>query len=912
MKKNRKRLTYSFCVLFLMAFCKINAQESITIDAKPSIQTPKSELLDQIDRYQLFELNNIELYRFAKAQRSQMFEVKFQLGDAYQLDFVLEQAKVHGDDFKFVSHNGEEIEAEKNITYQGFVKDNPNSKVRMTISKDYVFGLILDEKQFAFETLKDIKNSSGTSLLVVYQQEQIHQPQKSCGHDSDNQTILPKLPDFGQDKLKNKIPTQKNSFLPTTYCAKLGIVLDWQGLAKAGSVANFNTDIQTILNVVNGYYAVFNVQYELNPIYVITASPNPWTDAPGAQSTLVANFRGWASPNLTPTNYNCALLFTGTNMNGIGYAYFAHMCQSDTYRFGEVDYQYVQPITQRANLTTHELGHLWGAQHSSSSSTLIMSPSIWNGTLQWDAAASSVISTGVNTTFNSCLYNCNNLIVNWTAPTANQVFTNLNGVNFTATASVSTGNISKVDFYVNNTIVGTDNTSPYALAWTPPAYGNYVLKATATDNASNSVSQEINIVVQNGQSITVNSQVNSSSDDAEQFISSGAMNLTSSDLELADDGALQEVGLRFTNINVPKNATIINAYVQFTADETNSTTINLNIYGQNIGNAPTFTSTASNITSRSKTSNTVAWSPAAWTTIGEAGVNQRTPNIATIVQTIVNRADWNANNAMAILINGGVRRTASAYDGVSAEAAKLVITYTVNNVGVKISPKVFLNNVNTSSALMPNDLAGLASFPLTDPYSSSPFNSNFVHVNNPTVATINPTILSSTGNNAIVDWLFLELKTGISGSTSVAHTKAALLQRDGDVVGTDGISPVEFSNASAGNYYITIRHRNHLGFRTSATHALSSNTTSFDFTNSSVLLYGSFPTKSLAANVNCMISGDANFDASIDSFDTIIWETQNGLFDDYSNRSDYNLDGSTDAFDSILWEINNGQFEDLN
>jgi hypothetical protein len=71
--------------------------------------------------------------------------------------------------------------------------------------------------------------------------------------------------------------------------------LDWQGLAKAGSLANFNADLQTMINIVNGYFAVFSVQYELNPVFVISASPNPWADAPGNQSGLVQNFAAWGS-----------------------------------------------------------------------------------------------------------------------------------------------------------------------------------------------------------------------------------------------------------------------------------------------------------------------------------------------------------------------------------------------------------------------------------------------------------------------------------------------------------------------------------------------------------------------------------------------------------------------------------------
>ena len=63
-----------------------------------------------------------------------------------------------------------------------------------------------------------------------------------------------------------------------------------------------------------------------------------------------------------------------------------------------------------------------------------------------------------------------------------------------------------------------------------------------------------------------------SSDDAEESVSSGAMSLTSSDLELIYDYSTsaneQVVGMRFQDVAVPPGATIISAYIEFESDET--------------------------------------------------------------------------------------------------------------------------------------------------------------------------------------------------------------------------------------------------------------------------------------------------------------------------------------------------------
>ena len=229
-------------------------------------------------------------------------------------------------------------------------------------------------------------------------------------------------------------------------------------------------------------------------------------------------------------------------------------------------------------------------------------------------------------------------------------------------------------------------------------------------------------------------------------------------------------------------------------------------------------------------------------------------------------------------------------------------------IPVLLSAKVFLEGVDTTSGLMP-DYLRTVNFPMSDPYSNPANPYLQVHVNNVALATVSPAVLAVNGNNAIVDWVIVELRTGSSGATTVVATKAGLLQRDGDIVATDGVSPLTI-NASPGSYVVGIRHRNHLRFETDQPIALSTTATTLNFTNNSVALWGNYPDalNNAGGGKWMMISGDANADSSIDALDTPVWEIQNGLFDDYFLNGDYNLDGSIDALDSISWEINNGKF----
>ncbi len=111
--------------------------------------------------------------------------------------------------------------------------------------------------------------------------------------------------------------------------------------------------------------------------------------------------------------------------------------------------------------------------------------------------------------------------------------------------------------------------------------------------------------------------------------------------------------------------------------------------------------------------------------------------------------------------------------------------------------------------------ASTSNFPSTDPYRVAPYNSAFSHVNNSALETIPSSAVIGAlpiAADRIVDWVFLELRNlNASPGNTVLQTRSALIQRDGDIVDINGISPVTFNNLPDGNYILSIRHRNHLG-----------------------------------------------------------------------------------------------------
>jgi hypothetical protein len=207
-----------------------------------------------------------------------------------------------------------------------------------------------------------------------------------------------------------------------------------------------------------------------------------------------------------------------------------------------------------------------------------------------------------------------------------------------------------------------------------PEPGVYVLRLTA-DDGELAPWDEVTITVNGPTGYVVENTVNASSDDAEEKTSNNQVSVDSRDLDLVyDSGQSQDqtVGIRFNRISIPQGATIVNAYIQFYARETDSGEVSITIEGHDHDNAPTFTTANKNITNRNTTTASVGWSPGTWVD-GDNGFEQRTSDLSPIVQEIVDRGGWSNCNSMVFIFSGSGERVAESFDGWQKNAAILHI-----------------------------------------------------------------------------------------------------------------------------------------------------------------------------------------------------------------------------------------------
>ncbi len=154
---------------------------------------------------------------------------------------------------------------------------------------------------------------------------------------------------------------------------------------------------------------------------------------------------------------------------------------------------------------------------------------------------------------------------------------------------------------------------------------------------------------------------------------------------------------------------------------------------------------------------------------------------------------------------------AGCYQVVVTDAQGCTGTLTIqvdNQCGLRVAPKVILQGpYDLGIGMMKTDLKTSGLIPYYEPYGTG--KGEFFNV-----------YTTPTFPNETVDWVLVELRDKINPSTIIS-TRAALLQRDGDVVDTDGVSAVLFGDVPADDYYVVVRHRNHLGVMSNSTYYLT-------------------------------------------------------------------------------------------
>ncbi|GGG03847.1 hypothetical protein GCM10011344_00220 [Dokdonia pacifica] len=257
------------------------------------------------------------------------------------------------------------------------------------------------------------------------------------------------------------------------------------------------------------------------------------------------------------------------------------------------------------------------------------------------------------------------------------------------------------------------------------------------------------------------------------------------------------------------------------------------------------------------------------------------------------------NTSENIFDNTGSVIDASLFDTTPTEDGTFGAINPTIASDVVVSATVYLQGAFTNpnageESLMRDDLRVANLVPLATPYTDG--------------KTINASVLNTTGANAVVDWVFVELRDA-TDNTIVIDGQSALLLRNGSVVDTDGTSSLSFEQ-DEDSYHIAINHRNHLGVITATTVALSSMNTSLDFSSDiTVANGGTLALRDMGNGIFAIYAGDATGDGNILNTDITNTINVSGGINTYDG-ADANMDGNILNDDIALFiQLNAGRIQ---
>jgi len=317
--------------------------------------------------------------------------VRLVLGDKYDWELTLEKNELHapGMTVRIATDNGvEEIPAIAAGTYKGHVSGSQEGRIRTSVRDGMVMAyLITQDGEYFMEPLAHITAGELDDRYVVYRMDDmIHDSGVKCGVTTMNELVRP---EEGDAKGGN-----------ACRLANIAIAADGSMVTFLGGVTGVQNRVNDIMNWVDGKYQepTINIAYQVVTLFISTSTANdPWAAGQDA-TTLLNSFRNWGNgggfgPGIS---YAVATLWTRRDItaNGssgvIGLAYVGVVCTANRYNLCE---HYTTAMTGPMIVQTHELGHNWNAQHTTTTGPFIMAPTAANNNTQWD---NTTINTIVN------------------------------------------------------------------------------------------------------------------------------------------------------------------------------------------------------------------------------------------------------------------------------------------------------------------------------------------------------------------------------------------------------------------------------------------------------------------------------------------------------------------------------------
>jgi uncharacterized repeat protein (TIGR01451 family) len=247
-----------------------------------------------------------------------------------------------------------------------------------------------------------------------------------------------------------------------------------------------------------------------------------------------------------------------------------------------------------------------------------------------------------------------------------------------------------------------------------------------------------------------------------------------------------------------------------------------------------------------------------------------------------------------------IKNKASIYFDINPPIHTNEVLNTIGDI-VSLSPKVILEGAfNASTGLMTTSLVSTDIIPNVQPFGF------YIWEYRGNEALKLPNVAD------VVDWVLVELRSSTNNTRSgIISRKAAVVLKNGNIVDAENGESLIFAGVPAGNYYVVVRHRNHLPICSANPIALSPSNTTYDFSSATTqVMGGANGIKLLATGQYGMFTGDVDINNAVKASDINLWRSASGT-KGYRNE-DATLDGNVKASDGVKIFNNSGKLIPFN
>jgi hypothetical protein len=249
------------------------------------------------------------------------------------------------------------------LTYRGIAPTLGAAQVAASWLEDGLYARLLleDGSSLWIEPLAGRADGAGFDEYVLYRDGDVADHGRTCGTGEAQRVTA------GQTPLVAPTATGQVTVGGTVKVAELGVDCDFEYFQDYGSTAATQAQVESVINTMNLQYEnEVGITHEITTIIVRTTSNDPYSSTNA--NTLLNQFVNHWNSSQGSVQRDVAHLFTGKSIQGgvIGIAYLSVICNS-SFGYGLVWSDCCGSFASKTDLSAHELGHNWSADHCSCS-----------------------------------------------------------------------------------------------------------------------------------------------------------------------------------------------------------------------------------------------------------------------------------------------------------------------------------------------------------------------------------------------------------------------------------------------------------------------------------------------------------------------------------------------------------------